>query len=340
MQKIFFGLFIFMISFQFCQAKDVSSWQKTVFTIIDFNKGYSATLPLIGKDKSSTKNIFDKNTSTAWVENKKGESIGRSIYITIPDNKKNIQIFNGNGASKKLYKKYGKIRNIGISLYLGINPDGFLGMPTAVFYLKKYSKVYKITLKDVCNFQNIVLPFSLSDINGIKTKMRKDFQDTTGGMTGDLFFILKLTIDSTKKGQKYSQAAISEIMFRDDVFIHSKCANSFNTIEDVYESDDQHSILVDADGEKGIPIITDKNSVFTVESNSKNNIWIIVEKAPAGAPQGRIETINIIVNTMLKKDMSPLFEKYLGRKLIFFDIFQREGKEYVDTEDGQPIELW
>ena len=110
-------------------------------------------------------NLFDGNYTTAWVDGVKGNGIGESIYVAIPNDCRTINIFAGYGKSPTIYNSNNRVKRIKLSCYIGINPEGYVTELDFYGYLmQRFPAEYFIDLKDVAELQTFIFPFSLQEL--------------------------------------------------------------------------------------------------------------------------------------------------------------------------------
>ncbi len=164
----------------------------------------SSELPANGKIDYKSRNLFDLDYQTAWVEGKKGYGIGETIEYIFPATTPRITtiIFvNGYVKSKKAWRDNSRVHKL--KMYVNNKPFAI------------------IDLKDVYAEQIVKLPKPLGYSN------REDID----ALEKEPNWHLKFEILSVYKGDKYDDTAITEIYF-DGIDVHCLAKGTLITMSD------------------------------------------------------------------------------------------------------------
>jgi hypothetical protein len=161
------------------------------------------------KEKYPLANLFDRNSSTAWVEGEAGHGIGEVVVIDFSPTAANslpLRIWAGYGKSQNLFLKNNRPKKIKIYLLGTFCHD----CTPRVCMQGQFSVVSSVEkeLKDFNGFQEIPVP-----------EIRIDYDSTAcagpGGYERDAeHYIYKIAIQilSVYKGTKYEDTCISEFI--------------------------------------------------------------------------------------------------------------------------------
>jgi len=233
-------------------------------------------------------NLFDHNKATAWVEGVKGDGIGESVYVVIPNDCVTLKIFAGYGKSPAVYSSNNRVKRIKLSCYIGINPEGGITeLDWLSFISQRFPGEFHIDLKDTADLQTFTFPFSVRDLYEFRQKVTDRFNKDYGLTVNQIRTILQIEIEEVYKGSKWDDTCISELLFssiRNGGFITRIYADEKN----------QSAVLFDTKQKRGNTLVSDSNFVYTVMDTIGDNEWVLVERAPARAGEGRVETEEMV----------------------------------------------
>ncbi|MBN1897784.1 MAG: hypothetical protein JW827_03320 [Spirochaetes bacterium] len=274
-------------------------------------------------------NLFDKNSSTAWVEGTEDEGKGQSVYLAIKEGVKNINIVNGYARSKDIFEKNNRVKVLRLSLYLGIERSGHATETQVLFDIYKYNEERNLLLKDTMDVQKIPFPFDWNKLKLFKDEIKKAKGSDKGSQAPDSIntrYILRFQIKDIYKGAQYNDTCLSDIFF--DVE---------GEIKDIYANEKQDAVIIETmQGEK-IVLEQDPSSVFQIIETSPDKQWVIVIRmdADAGA-QGRSETEYRLYHAGLQKMIDP---EVIGHKAGNLYGFKKEGDDifllYMNSQSSE-----
>ncbi|MDD5065944.1 MAG: hypothetical protein PHF84_02740 [bacterium] len=123
---------------------------------------------------------------------------------------------------------------------------------------------------------------------------------------------------------------VSSLLFTIFLFLACEKRATEAGITNIYESSDRKSIYFDTTIKKGLVLVSDKDSVFSILDQTDDKKWVLLQSAPAEAGPGRVETQNILYNVGhgIRID-DPL----LGYENCYFTGFSKQGNEdYISFE--------
>ncbi len=296
-------------------------------------------------------NLFDGFLKTCWVAGNSHSQKTSSLYIKVPDSidvsKIILNIFSGYGKSKKLYYANARPKKIKLSLFSGFYPEGFRTEVVSLYLINKFNSE-TIELADTFGVQTFMLYLNKPDFLDFQNKTKENCKTFSGKKYNTLKFtdnpklisslILKIEILSTYSGTKYSDICVSEVFFNDR-FV-TAYPDRYNPINKVYIKDD-NTLMADYSDKKGVIIIKDTSSVFTMIDYPQQSNWAILHYVPnSSVGQGsRIEELYELVDLKNKRIIEKEFEKCTGQYPLLIEK-NKAGKILVATFYGKyKIEL-
>jgi hypothetical protein len=256
-------------------------------------------------------NLFDGSFATAWVEGVKGDGIGESVYVVIPNDCRTIKIFAGYGKSPAIYSSNNRVKRIKLSCYIGINPEGGVTeLDWLGFISQRFPAEYHIDLNDEASLQTFSFPFSVRDLYEFRQKVTNSFNKDYDLTISQIRTILQIEIEEVYKGSKWDDTCISELLF--------SSSKDRGIISKVYVNEKNQSVvLFDTKQKTGNILLCDSNYVYTVMDTIQDNEWVLIERAPAMVGEGRVETEEMVFYVPEIKEIplpvSPLaFERRNG----------------------------
>ncbi len=182
-------------------------------------------------------NLFDSDTSTAWVEGVEGYGRGESVLILTNRIVSGISMVNGFAKSEGLYNNNSRIKELGVSFVCGLNAPGLVTENDYyLYFLKENTLEERLSVEDTREKQS----FPLYDTERIQEELilemledfSRDYPDLFKMILSDLgienaeyleaeniklimeiygFIGLKLTVEDVYPGSRYEDTCISEI---------------------------------------------------------------------------------------------------------------------------------
>ncbi|MDD2278287.1 MAG: hypothetical protein PHD06_04290 [Bacteroidales bacterium] len=279
-------------------------------------------------------NLTDGDIKTAWVEGEPDDGVGQSVYISIPNNCRTINIFNGYTKSKTLFAQNNRVKRLKLRCYLAINPEGYVTEIADAFLLAPYPQDFYLDLKDMDSLQTFAFPIFPEEIDIFKSQAKKEYLENYTEPIIQMAVIIQLEIKSVYKGTKYNDTCISEVFFS-DIFITDSRQYKYDKVQNVYLDENYESrVLIDTQDQKGIVILEDPESVFQIIDVSGNNQWATIIRMPVDIGYGRAETEYLILNTKLGRVMNREIENVLGI-LMLDPLFITDKNGYTILEHSQ-----
>lgn len=290
-------------------------------------------------------NLFDGFLKTCWVAGSANKNRHSVLYIKVPDEippeRLILNIFSGYGKSRKLYRANARPEKIKISLLAACNPEGYSTEVVDNYLTEKYPLDKQIVLADTFGVQSFPLHFNKKDLLGFQDKYLKKCKLSVKGDTMNIrsAFILKLEITDVYKGSEYDDICISEIFFNNR-FV-TAFPDRYDQVNNVYIKD-EYMLMADYADKKGVLIIKDGSSVFTMVDWEAHSNWAVlhyVESDEAG--QGsRIEESYLLIDLKNRKTVNNEFEKCTGISIYAPVLDKNEnGETFIDAFDQYAVEL-
>lgn len=308
-----------------------------------FNPGNSSRYPSV--------NLFDGFFKTCWIAGNSLSLKTSSLYINVPASidvsKINLNIFSGYGKSKKLYYANARPKKIKLSIFAGFYPEGFSTEVVSLYLIDKFNSE-TIELADIFGVQTFRLSLNKPDFRNFQNKIKENCKTFSGKKYNNLKFtdnpklfsslILKIEILSSYPGTKYNDICISEIFFNDR-FV-TPYPDKYNSISKVYIKNN-NTLMVDYSDKKGVIIIKDTLSVFTMIDHPQHSNWAILHYVPNNSvgKGANIKELYKLVDLKNKSVVEKKFEECTGQYPLFIKK-NKEGKTMVEPFDGKyEIEL-
>lgn len=300
-----------VISFSGCNGTPVQqSINFTDINLIDTLKYAQYNASDIHNYNYPPANLFDADFKTCWVCGSGQKDSLPSLFIKLPErNDVVLNIFPGYGKSKTLFEMNARPKKINLSLFVGINPDGYVSENAVLYKAVKFPKNKVIHLADSFAVRSISLDFFKEDISGFRTSVYQHYDSTISIPRADTCLILKMDIVETYPGTKYDDICISEIFFNDR-FISQPVLKPRQT-EKIYLNSNENALLVDDGEEQGIVIYQDTSSVLQIIETTEDKKWVILISMPAEI-EGRAATTYLLVDIPNKKVVNEQLEQYTG----------------------------
>jgi len=322
-------LCIYFINSTIISAHENSEW--TEITLIGNNNQMqlNATSALqsadnVLKGKYGAANLFDHDFSTAWVEGTEGAGVQESVFFILPEGRTRLNIMNGYAKSKSLYKKNNRLKKLKLTLYAGVNPEGYVSEIAAVYKSLPYPEEFTIDLSDTSSVQSFAVPVSWKKINNFKKETIDSYTNDFDIPPADTAVIIKIEINEVYSGSRWDDTCISELFFN-DVYIHNPLEEKYTQIDSVYVNDQDNTILINYVQYKGRDVYTDPGSILQIIDTSPDNQWVILIRMSRD-PSPRHQTEYLLLNTFLGRMMNSEISQTIGETITGPFLFCSHGK--------------
>ncbi len=305
--------------------------------------------------KHGAHNLFDKDSSTAWVEGVKDDGIGESVYVGMGDRLNEIIcIVNGYQKSQSLYFMNNRPKTIRLSLFVGFMIPGEVTEIVSVCRIRQFDNEKLIKLRDTLGPQEIQLPFNLLKAAEFKEQsmqlflnnFSKEFEKITKSCSGCdtvpyVEYILHLKIVDVYKGTKWDDTCISDIWFKPGETKINEIPED-EIITEVYEELDERMIYVNTNKRKNIILVDGKalekaaNLIkgqymdVTLMDVSPDKEWAQIDYLYT-AEGARVEEYAQLYSV---RYLARINEKILKTIYGMYGFIEKDGKTYLDTADG------
>lgn len=103
--------------------------------------------------------LFDGDRQTGWSEGTDGPGIGEVLWIDLSEHEDTLLIRNGFARSERLFRMNNRVRELEVSLWKGVLPDGMVSEWTAMYVVTPLTDSETVQLEDTMELQEIPLPF-------------------------------------------------------------------------------------------------------------------------------------------------------------------------------------
>jgi len=286
-------------------------------------------------------NLFDHDFTTAWVEGIEGPGIQEAVFFCLSDSVNTLNIMNGYAKNKDLYKKNNRPRQLKLSLYIGVNPEGYVSEIATIYKSRIYLEEFTVNLSDTCSVQSFTIPVSWNEINGFKKQTLDSYTIDFDIPPAETAVIIKLEIYDVYAGSRWDDTCMSELFFN-NVYIHNHLKEQYHQIDSVYVNDQDNTILINTKQQNNIDVYTDSESILQIIDTSPDNQWVILIRM-SGDPSPRHQTDYLLLNTFLGKIMNPEIKQTTGEFLTGPFLFNADGEdlylEYYTPEKHQSKQI-
>ena len=313
MKELFLILFLFVSGF-------ISAQNPIHFTQLALND--FANPVLLKSDKIlklnyPVKNIIDGNIKSCWVA--ANESEKSILWMKLSNNENfRLNIFSGYGKNKSLYYQNARPKELRISLYYGLLPEGNYSETSVLYQVVNLHQQFNIKLKDIFKIQTFDLKTDTSELIKLKEKIGDAYATQDYYPAQDKAYIVKIEIVDTYQGIKYKDVCISELFFQKAYKPIKPIIN--NEIINVYLDKNENSLLIDTKNQKNILIYQDKSSVLQIIEISENKHWAILITM-SEKMGNRTETNYLLINLENKKIINNELKKICPDYQLGTDIY-------------------
>ena len=364
--KAFFYLTITLI-FLSCSSpaqKDTRDKKMEEILLLDKNdfnpyvEFYSTDIKDYFNPESSGKypstNLFDGFLKTCWIAGSVKKDSASALYIKIPEqipvSKLILNIFSGYGKSKVLYNKNARPKKIKISTFSALGSDANSTEVADAFFIKEYTASTTINLVDTFGIQSFSLQLNADSILQYQQKILKEYHTFSKQQKDSALIlsennslissiILKLEIEESYKGTKYDDICVSEIFFNDR-FV-TAYPDKYKPISDVYINND-NTLLTDYADKKGVIVLQDTSSIFTMADWPVNSNWAILHYVPndTEGENSRTEEQYLLIDLKNQQPVINDLERCTGIILSSPVIDKDENNRlFIDNFDKYKVEL-
>jgi hypothetical protein len=280
-------------------------------------------------------NLFDGSTDTAWVEGEEDYGSSSFLLITVPENTNKLEIYNGLGKSKELFRKNNRVKDISLTLYAAYSPPGYVTEKSWwLFYAWPVTGSQTRRLKDNPGFQtlDLDLDWEKAVAEGEKLINAKAKEYPEKGARRE--YILKMEIESVYEGSKWNDTCISEIRLDGKGNSPQHLA-----ISKVYTGEKDHAVFFDTEQSKGRLLVRKKDCVYQVVETSPEKEWVILIRMQAEPGQGRKATIYELYNVREQRRVSldDRFGELHGFEMVGDVLYLKFLSTAGGREDSIPV---
>lgn len=262
--------------------------------------------------------LFDADYATCWVADSGSEKKNPWLFLRMPEDAVILNIYPGYGKSSDLYYKNARPRTVKISLWGGINPEGYVSEKAALYKALRYEDVRVITLRDEAGLQHIPLDFPENSLKNFMKACRSQFAADFNMPIAGSGLILELEITDIIEGIVYDDICISELFFNDRFM--SGGGRKSPEIRKVYINEKENTLLAETGGGEVIAIYRDVSAVLQLLEVSKDKKWATLISMPAEI-KGRAETTYLLVDLMNRRAANEELAQATGDYLPGNELF-------------------
>lgn len=356
--------FLLTILFTQCSAQQ-SEWERIFFndamgTLHMVSSELDAVDPFEGLGEYGGHNLFDKESSTAWVEGVEGPGTGEYFYLAMGQEfPEQMIIRNGYQKNDDIFSKNNRVKTTRVSLFAGFMIPMDVTEIGMYYYVRKFGTEEVVELEDLRASQEIDLPFDQANVNEFAAMCKKQFPEDyktqlekvkencpTCPTDPSFQFFMRVEILDVYKGSQWDDTCISDIWF-------TSPEESFDVIPpderiiEVWEDMDAAMIYVSTDKRSGI-ILADGNALekarnlgegeymdITLMDVSPDNEWAQIDYLYTADGAGRVDEYSTLYSV---RYLSMIDDPIVGILYGAYGFTEENGKIYLDTADG-PIDL-
>ena len=102
--------------------------------------------------------LFDNDPATGWSEGVDGPGIGEVLWIGLDEGADRLLVRNGFARTARLFAMNNRVKELDVSLWMGVLPEGMVSEWTAIYVLTPVSPISSIQLRDTSELQEVALP--------------------------------------------------------------------------------------------------------------------------------------------------------------------------------------
>ncbi len=220
-----------------------------------------------------------------------------------------LNIFSGYGKSEELYFENARPKSIKISLYAGVNPDGYVSEFETYYKAVKFPQEQIIHLSDIFGVQSVALNFDQKKVIDFTRMISKSYDSEFKIPKVENSLILKIEILKTYPGTVCNDICISEISFNDRLIAVKPAV--YYPVTKLYLNQDENTLLLDNNINTEVVVYSDTSSVLQIIEVSENKQWAIIISMPFEI-QGRVESSYLLINLVTRSVVNSQLEKITG----------------------------
>jgi hypothetical protein len=279
--------------------------------------------------KYGSANLVDRDLSTTWAEGERGDGIGQTVWLDIPQDCRTINIFSGHGGSRELYLKNNRPRRLRLSCYAGVSPPGCVTEIARCFRARKHPGDFYLDLKDTFGLQSFPFPAAIEKLEDLLGEALADTLLTDSQPPDQFCLILQLDIVDVYRGTRWDDACISEIFFSDS-YVSDRSRSRFSGATDLRSDPKREGrLLADLPGGKTAVVFEDREAVLQIGEVSADGRWAALIRMDGGPGPGRRETEWLLLDVCRGAIINGDLERTSGQPL--------SGPFMLRNEDGGTV---
>lgn len=267
--------------------------------------------------------LFDGDFTTCWVSHIKDNEVRPDIYVKLPSNASILNLFAGYGKTRNLFYQNSIPKKIKLSIWGGINPDGYVSEITTLYKALKFPTDTVVYIKDSFDVQSIPLNISQEKLRNFKDYTSQAYANSFNIPQAEFCFILQMEILDAWPGTKYDDVCISELFFNDRL-VETKS----NTIADtLYVNKEQNTLMAELQNEERFALYINIDAVVQIGEISNNKKWVILLSTPSQI-EGRAEVSYLLVNIPNKEIVNEKLKQYSKDYVVGAPIYFEEASDH------------
>lgn len=287
---------LFWASFLFPQAEN--HWIEIELT--DTLNYAAVSQGRAGSPENLLSNVFDADCTTCWE--------AEPVFIRMPEDAAVLNIYSPCARSSKMI----------ISVYGGINPDGYVTEKAVLYKALKYDDAQFAAVQNEGGLQSISLNFPKDALAAFLEECRSRFLCDFDKPTAGISLIMRVEF--------LEDICLSELFFNDRFM--SCSGRKSPGKRDVYINEKENALLAESGSGETITLYRDTSAVLQLLEVSKDKKWAILISMPAGI-QGRVETAYLLVDLtngrMVNEQLAQATGNYLPGNEMFLEYDEKEG---------------
>jgi hypothetical protein len=294
----FCPLFTFIILFwsQFLFSQPDSHWID--IELIDTLKYTAVSQSAADSPQGLPSNLFDADYATSWM--------AEALFIRMPEG----------ACVLNIYPKYARSNQMKISIYGGINPDGYVSEKAVLFKSLKYKEEQSVAVHSESCLQSVPLEFSKDALKEFLEKCRSRFLNDFDMPIAEISLIMKL--------DALNEICLSELFFNDRFM--SGCGKKSPEFRELYVNEKENALLAETGSGDAFALYRDTKAVLQLLEVSKDNKWATLISMPAEI-QGRVETSYLLVDLMNRRVVNDQLAQATGNYVSGNEMFLKEDDD-------------
>jgi hypothetical protein len=158
--------------------------------------------------------LFDSDPATGWSEGVDGPGIGEVLWIGLDEGADHLLVRNGFARTARLFAMNNRVKELDVSLWRGVLPEGMVSEWTARYVLTPVSPERSIQLRDTWELQEVALPVVSAPVTDALPAGYAAYAQTEGlpPAVQEQRLFVRLEISSVFPGTRWDDTCLTEVI--------------------------------------------------------------------------------------------------------------------------------